>query len=128
MIRQPFGTAVGFAAAVVRSVGLMLGATIALLGQPLDGQRPDCVGGVQCYATRDLSQPDVCEASWDLSTGCFLGIDIRSGCLVGGSERGPESVPAPIPVRLNLAPSTLSRETTGRLRLANSTHLGSCCR
>ena len=59
----------------------MLGATIALLGQPLDGQRPDCVGGVQCYATPDPSQPDVCETNWDLSTGCFMGIDICSGRL-----------------------------------------------
>lgn len=57
----------------------MLGATIALRGQPLDGQRlPDCVGDVQCYATPDPSRPDVCEANWHLSTGCFMGIDVCS--------------------------------------------------
>ena len=71
---------------VVRSVGLLLGATIALLGQPLDGQEPGggCAGGAQCYVLPDWT--DVCEANWDLTTGCNMGIDICSGCVVDDDE------------------------------------------
>jgi len=66
----------------------MLGATIALLWQPLDGQQsagPDgCQGGGQCYVTPTMDEPDVCEANWDLSPGREMGIDICVGCLVSG--------------------------------------------
>ena len=79
---------------VVRSVGLMLGAAVALMWQPLVGQHPGgrnegCAGGSQCYATPNLEQPDVCESNWDLSTGCNMGIDICSGCVV---DNDPEDL------------------------------------
>lgn len=69
---------------VVRSFGLMLGAAVALMWQPLDGQGRGCAGGSQCYVSPDWT--DVCEANWDLSTGCIMGIDICHGCVVDDDE------------------------------------------